>query len=196
MNASNITQEDAQASLSTIRDVRIQTQRAAISTYASPMMILWGTLWIIAFTATHFYIEHAYHIFTAMDVVGIAVSAIIFYQLFHSKAPFREDPSERIGWRIAAFWILLFVYVTIWLSLLAPFNGMQCNAFISTAVMFAYVVMGLWFDSRFMIVLGLVVTVATLVGFYLLKPYYCLWMAVMGGGAIFGTGLYIRLKWR
>ncbi|MHC4440822.1 MAG: hypothetical protein ACYS3S_26025, partial [Planctomycetota bacterium] len=98
----NISQEEARASLSTIRDVRIQTQRAAISTYATPMMILWGTLWIIAFTATHFYIEHAYYIFTAMNVVGIAVSAIIFYQLFHSKPPFREDPSERIGWRIAA----------------------------------------------------------------------------------------------
>jgi len=192
----NVSQEEAQASLSTIRDVKVQTQRAAISTYASPMMILWGTLWIIAFTATHLYIEHGQHIFTAMNVVGIAVSAIIFYQLFHSKPPFREDPSERIGWRIAALWILLYVYVIIWLFLLAPFSGRQCNAFIGTAGMFACVVMGLWFRSTLMIVLGLAMTGVTLVGFYLLTSYYCLWMAIMGGGGLFGTGLYIRLRWR
>jgi hypothetical protein len=192
----NVSQEEAQASLSAIRDVRIQTQRAATSTYASPMMILWGILWIITFTATHFYIEHAYYIFTAMNVVGIAVSVIIFYQLFHSKPPFREDPSEHIGWRIAAFWILLYVYVIIWLFLLAPFSGRQCNAFISTAGMFACVVMGLWFGSTFMVMLGLAMTGVTLAGFYLLTSYYCLWMAVMGGGTLLGTGLYIRIRWR
>ena len=192
----NISKEDAQASLLTIRDVRIQTQRAAVSVYANPMLILWGILWIIAFTASHFYGQYGQYIFTAMSVVGCAVTAIIFYQLFHSKSPFRDDPSERIGWRIAVLWILLYVYVIIWLFLLSPFNGMQCNAFINTTVMFACVVMGLWFRSSFMVVLGLAMTGITLVGFYLMTSYYCLWMAVMGGGGLFGTGMYIRLRWR
>ncbi|MFC1635508.1 hypothetical protein ACFL5Z_11760 [Planctomycetota bacterium] len=191
----NVSQEDARASLTTIRDVRIQTQRAVTSAYANPIMILWGILWIIAFTATHFYIDYAYHIFITMGVIGSVGTAIIF-RLFHSKAPFRDDPSERIGWRVAALWILLFVYIMIWLFLFAPFSGMQCNAFISTAAMFAYVVMGLWFGSTFMIVLGLAMTGVTLVGFYLLTSYYCLWMAMMGGGTLLGTGLYIRVRWR
>jgi hypothetical protein len=192
----NISQEDARESLSKVRDVTVQTQRAVTSAYANPVLILWGTLWVIAFTATHFYIEYAYHIFIAMSVVGSVGTAIIFFGLFHSRAPFRDDPSERIGWRIAALWILLYVYVTIWLFLLAPFSGMQCNAFIGTAGMFACVVMGLWFGSTFMIVLGLAMTGVTLVGFYLLTSYYCLWMAMMGGGTLLGTGLYIRLRWR
>jgi hypothetical protein len=191
----NVSREDAQASLSTIREVTIQTRRAVASAYANPLLILWGTLWIIAYTATHFYIAYAWQIFIAMAVVGSVGTAIVCW-LFHSKAPFRDDPSERIGWRIAAFWILLGVYIPIWLFLLAPFSGMQCNAFISTAAMFAYVVMGLWFNSRFMVVLGIAVTGATLVGFYFLSSYYCLWMAMMGGGALLGTGLYIRVRWR
>jgi hypothetical protein len=191
----NVSREDAQASLSTIREVTIQTRRAVASAYANPLLILWGTLWIIAYTATHFYIAYAWQIFIAMAVVGSVGTAIVCW-LFHSKAPFRDDPSERIGWRIAAFWILLGVYIPIWLFLLAPFSGMQCNAFISTAAMFAYVVMGLWFNSHFMVVLGIAVTGATLVGFYFLSSYYCLWMAMMGGGALLGTGLYIRVRWR
>ena len=191
----NVSQEDARASLSTIQDVSIQTKRAVTSAYANPLLILWGTLWVIAFTATHFYIDYAFHIFIAMSVVGSVGTAIIF-RLLHSKASFRDDPSERIGWRIAAFWILLLVYITIWLFLLTPFSGIQCNAFICTAGLFAYVVMGLWFGSTFMIVLGLAMTGVTLVGFYLLTSYYCLWMAMMGGGTLLGTGLYIRVRWR
>lgn len=192
----NVSQEDARASLSTIQGVRIQTKKAAISAFANPLLILWGILWIIAFTATHFNIEYGGHIFKAMSVVGSVGTAIIFYQLFHSKAPFRDDPSEHLGWRIAALWILLYVYTTIWLFLLTPFNGMQCNAFLSTAAMFAFVVMGLWFHSTFMVILGLALTGITLMGFYLLTSYYCLWMAIMGGGSLLGTGLYIRVRWR
>jgi len=192
----NVSKEDARASLSAIRDVSIQTERAAISAYVSPMLILWGTLWIIAFTVNYFYIEYAQHIFTATSIIGGLVTAIIFYRLFHSKAPFREEPSEHIGWRIAAFWILLYVYVITWLFMLAPHSGIQVNAFFSTAAMFACVVMGLWFRSAFMVVLGLVITGVTLVGFYILTSYYCLWMAIVGGGGLLGTGLYLKLRWR
>ncbi|MHC4527109.1 MAG: hypothetical protein ACYS29_04455, partial [Planctomycetota bacterium] len=84
-----------------------------------------------------------------------------------------------------------------WLSFLRPFNGLQMNAFLCTAIMFAYVVTGLWYGSYHMVWLGLAVTCSTLIGFYLIPPkYYCLWMAPMAGGALFGAGLYFRLRWR
>ena len=101
-----------------------------------------------------------------------------------------------MNWRIGGLWGALLIYIFIWLRLLSPVNGMQVNAFICTACMFAYIVIGLWFESYFMIVLGLAVTAATLIGFYLLAGYYCLWMAFAGGGALLGTGLYIRVRWR
>ncbi len=191
----NVSQEEAQASLSAVRDATVRTQRAIASAYANPLLILWGMLWIIAFTAAHFYLSYAFHIFTAMAAVGGVGTAVICL-VFHSKGPIQETSGPKLGWRIAVFWILLCVYIPIWLFLLAPFSGLQCNAFICTAAMFAYIVMGLWFDSRFMIVLGLALTAATLVGFYILRDYYCLWMAFVGGGALLGTGLYIRLRWR
>ena len=191
----NVSQEEAKESLSAVRDATVRTQRAIASAYANPLLILWGMLWIIAYTTTHFYLSYAFHIFTAMAMVGGVGTAVICL-VFHSKGPVQETSGPRLGWRIAVFWILLYVYIPIWLFLLAPFSGLQCNAFICTASMFAYVVMGLWFDSRFMIVLGLALTAATLIGFYILRDIYCLWMAIVGGGTILGTGLYIRSKWR
>lgn len=191
----NVSQQDARESLSKAHDVMLQTHRAIASAYASPLLILWGLLWVIAFTSSHFYFDYAFHIFMGMVVAGgIGTAAIRWF--FYSNAPVRDTSCQKAGWRMAAFWVLLCVYVVIWLSLFAPFNGMQCNAFISTAAMFAYVVIGLWFNSCFMIVLGLAVTAVTLVGFFILTPYYCLWMAVMGGGVILASGLYVRLRWK
>ena len=191
----NVSQEEAQASLSKVRDVTVKTQRAITSVYVSPLLMLWGVLWIVAYTTTQFHLTYAFHIFTIMSVIGCIGTAVIFW-LIHSKAPIIDTSSPNMVWRITLFWTSLFFYAIIWLFLFAPFNGRQCNAFLCTAAMFAYVVMGLWFTSRFMVVLGLTVTAATLVGYYFIDTYDCLWMAILGGVAFLGTGLYIRLRWR
>jgi hypothetical protein len=191
----NVSHENAQESLSTVQDVTVRTHRAIASAYASDLLILWGALWTIEFTAAHFYPAYAFHIFMVMSIVGCIGTAVIYW-VFYSKALIREAGSQSAIWRIALFWILLYAYAALWHFLLAPFNGLQGNAFISTVAMFAFVVIGLWFGCRFMIILGLAVTIAVLIGFYLLTAYYCLWMALMGGGAILGTGLYTRLRWR
>ena len=191
----NVSQKDAQDSLAAVKETMTKTHKAIASGYASDLLIMWGLLWAMAFTATHFYLDHAFYIFMAMGVIG-GIGTYIFVHIFRSKVPLKDDSSPKVGWRIWLLWIFLFIYIIIWLSLLAPFNGLQCNAFICTAVMFAYIVIGLWFGSYFMVVLGLAVTAATLVGFFLLTSYYCLWMAPMGGGALLGTGLYIRFRWR
>ena len=188
----NISKEDAQASLITVQNIKSQTQKAIASSYANSSLILWGSLWIAAFITTHFYGAYAFYIFMAMSITGGIGTAMIF-KVFNSKAPIKETSKYKMRGRIIALWIFLFIYIVIWLSLLSPFNGIQCNAFICTAAMFANIVIGLWFKNSFMIILGIAVTVATLIGFYLLRDYYCLWMAFVGGGAMLGTGIYIRL---
>lgn len=72
------------------------------------------------------------------------------------------------------------------------------NAFICTVIMFTYVVSGLYeTGAKFMLWLGLAGTAITLIGFYIIPAsYYCLWMAPAFGGALFGTGLYLKLMWR
>jgi hypothetical protein len=187
--------EDANESLAMVDDIMVQTRKAIASIYASPLLILWGVIWIASFTVAHFYLDHAYYIFTAFNLVG-GIGTFIIVQIFHTRSPVRGPISRKEGWRLFWFWVLLFTYVLIWLAILAPFSGLQLNAIIATASMFAYIVMGLWFGSYFMVWLGLGVTATTLIGFYFLHQYYCLWMAFTGGGAILCTGLYIRLRWR
>jgi hypothetical protein len=187
--------ENAYESLAMVDDVMAQTRKAIASTYANPLLILWGIIWVASFTVAHFYLDYAYYIFPAFNVVG-GIGTFIILRISHTRPSVRTPASQKMGWRLLWFWLLLFTYVFVWLAILSPFSGRQLNAILSTAAMFAYIVMGLWFGSYFMVWLGLAVTATTLTGFYLLPHYYCLWMAFTGGGAILCTGLYIRFRWR
>jgi hypothetical protein len=185
--------ENAQDSLAAIEEIMKQTRKAIASTYANPMLILWGILWVVSFATAQFYLKYVDYIFWSMGAVG-GVGSFIIGWISHSQPSVRT--SIRADWRLLWFWVLLFVYAFIWLAILAPFNGMQINAVLATTAMFGYIVIGLWFGGYFMVWLGLAVTAMTLIGFYFLPHYYCLWMAFTGGLAILLTGLYIRFRWR
>jgi hypothetical protein len=177
--------ENAQESLAAIEKVIAQTRKAIASTHANP------------FTAAHFYLDYANYMFLGgFGAVG-GVGTFIIFRISRTQPSVKSSIRQRIGRRILWSWILLYAYVFIWLAILAPFSGLQLNAVCSTAAMFSYIVIGLWVGSYFMVWLGLVVTAMTLIGFYLLPHhYYCLWRALIGGGAILCTGLYIRFWWR
>jgi len=193
----NVSNEDAQASLADIEDVMKRTRKVIASTYTSPFLILWGLVWIVAFLGTHFFTARANFIWMTLNSIGVVATFLISRRQFVG-APAVKNPAERkFGLRIFWFWILVFGYAFIWLAILTPQNGLEMNAFLCTAMMFAYVVLGLWLENMSMVVLGLAVTAVTLAGFYLVPhSYYCIWMALLGGGALLGTGLYMRIRWR
>ncbi len=190
----DLSHQDAVESLETIHDVTRATRRAIAAFGTGPILVLWGLIWIVGFSVLQFSHFWGCWIFLALDLVGIALTAWISFRSARS-GPVRSTAISTIGRRIFWFWFAFFLYIDLWLVLMAPFDGFQFGAFIVTAIMFAYVIMGLWLDAPFMIGLGLTVTVLAVTGFYLLKPWFFLWMAAAGGGALFATGLYVR-KWR
>jgi len=192
-----ITKEQAQDSLEQIHTVVNRTHRAIAADYVSPLLILWGFIFIAAYLGTHFFPARAFHIWMALDAIGLIGTFLICWQQFRSASPIKVSPADKIGWRMFWLWTLLFTYIFIWLNILAPVKAVQMNAFIVTAIMFASVVNGLWLRNSFMVWFGLAVTAITLFGFHSVpRSYYCLWMAVMAGGAFLASGLYLRVRWR
>ena len=193
----NISQEEAQDSLDQIQTATARTRKTIAASYDSGLLIMWGLIWSIAFVLTHFFLTWVWFIWMGLCGIGSVVTLWVGWRQLSLANPVKIPVTERIGLRIFSFWSMLFVYIFIWLSILRPRHGIQINAFICTAIMFAYVVSGIWSKSYYMLWLGLTVTCITLVGFYLIPwSYYCLWMAAMGGGAMAGTGFYIRFRWR
>jgi len=193
----DISEKEARDSLDQIQAVSTRTRKTIAAGYDSAVLIMWGLIGILAFLGTHFFLRWAWPIWISLCGAGCIATLVLSWWQFRSGNPVKVSAAEKIGWRIFWFWTLLFVYMFIWLSILSPLNGIQLNAFMITTIMFAYVVIGLWFKCYYMVWLGISVTFTTLIGYFLIPSnYYCLWMAATAGGAILGTGLYIRLFWK
>ena len=193
----DISKEDAKESLSVIENTKNQTVKSITAAYASPILILWGIICFTAYLGTHFFMKWSWYIWIILDLIGAAGTFLICSLQFKKCVPTKIDSSSHTGLKIFLFWASLFAYIFIWLNIIKPANGLQANTFIMTTVMFAYIVFGLWINSNFMIWLGLVVTVCTLIGFYLIPHnYYCLWMAFTAGSLITGTGVLTKYFWK
>jgi hypothetical protein len=193
----NVTNEDAVQSLAQVEDVMAKTKQSLVSTYAGPFLILWGLIWVVSYLGTHFFPMRANWIWNISSVLGVIGTIFIFWRLFKQSPAVRNTSDKQFILRTTLFWPWIIVYAFVWLSIVKPSSGIELNAFLVTVVMFAYVIMGLWFGSWLMSILGIVITVFTLVGFHLIAAeYYCFYMAITAGGGLFGTGLYMKLRWR
>lgn len=189
---------EARESLNQIKDTVERTRRMVAYGGGDVLFVVWGVIWVLGYLSSHFLPLVTQWIWLALVPTGIVISVIVGKR----DMPVKSALDKRITW----FWWLLFGYVGLWIALLSPFIKVQgadesqmfwhhYGALVATVPMFAYVVTGLWLD-HFMIWIGLAVTVLTVLGLFLLQPYFFLWMAITGGGTLIGTGLVIRKRWR
>ena len=183
----DLSPKDAQEALGEIERVQGTTRKALEEGPGGAILIVWGIIWALGYLGMAFLREKANWVWAGLNVVGIVTTLVIVYAM-------RSRVRSRYDWRIGVFWFLLFVYGFIWLSLLAPVSPFQFGAFLPTLVMFAYVVLGLFF-WRYLLWIGLVTTALTVGGYFLLPPWhFCIWMAFVGGGSLIVPGLHLRLR--
>ncbi|MEJ2550994.1 MAG: hypothetical protein P8Z42_02170 [Anaerolineales bacterium] len=185
----NISREEAERSLQTIREVRAQIRTSIASGSVPFHMILWGVIWFFGYLCNHFLdVETGGRIWIVLAIGGSMASGIMGYRL---GSRFRLPNSGRI-WQI---WVYFFLYVFLWIWVAWPLDAKQISLLIALYVMFAYVLLGLWLEPIITRV-GLAVSVLGLIGYWLLPDIFYLWMAILGGGTLFGSGIYILKKWK
>lgn len=204
----DISKEDAKDSLEQIETTIEQTRRRIAAGSTGPCLILWGAIWFAAYMVTYvtYFGEHqSWHFQLAERVsIGIHVSGVCWLIL----SPIgmiativimsRKSPTRSAGdWRWFLCWVIWFGYLFLWTAFFGRSNEYQISAFAASTAMFMFVMTGLWFD-KVLFRLGLAVTV--LIAFCFFKfncqPIFWIWMAVLGGGSLAGTGFYIRRTWR
>lgn len=190
-------------------ETELRARRMVMYKGADVLYLIWGTIWMLGFAAQQYLPGKLYHFgrfatpdFSMVWTVLVIAGGVASWLAFRHRVPVKSSESKAIG----IFWLVLFGYIYLWLFLLRPLmpdslfhsieNQRHFTAIITTVPMFAYVVMGLMGCGYYMVWLGLGVTVLTVMGLYVMPQYYYLWMAVLGGGALFLAGILTRRQWR
>lgn len=172
-----------------LRDIR-KTERRAFSAYGyravAPYLMLWGVVWFAGYGGTDLWPWTASWLWPAVTLLGFLLSAAMGMSRKTGKA----GQSSAIGWRIVGTWLIVALFIVGAIVLLKPKDGAQIGAFIALLVGATYGVIGLWGGAR-LAVAGFVICALTLAGYYTLHAHFGLWMAVVGGGTLMLSGLWL-----
>lgn len=204
--------EEARQMLGEVEDTTSRTKKMIAYGGGDILFVVWGIIWFIGGIGTHFIpVLTAGHprsnllngiLPAGLWAVLVGAGIIISYRVGRSSMPTRSPFEKSVGWLC---WIL-YLFVSLWIYMLSPFikvRGPQeshlfwthMGAIAATVPMFAYVVFGLFLE-RYMVWIGLGVTALMVIGLYTFEPYFYIWFGVVGGGALVGTGLFVRNIWR
>ena len=184
-----VTASEAEASLLHIHQVAQRTRKIIAQGPASSILMLWGCIWMVGYGLCEFRPDWASPAWIILDAIG-GIASFAFGM--RSRPPVTGGRGDV---RIGIFWLALFAYAALWIWLLDPPDFKRSAAYFATVAMFGYVVGGLWL-SRFFVCLGLAVTALTVLGLILFPEHFYLWMALIAGGSLILSGIYIRRAWK
>jgi hypothetical protein len=184
-----ISPSEAEEALAAVQNVSQQMRRALNAWGFAYYLILWGIIWLIGFACSQFIgIPVVGYIWLVLDFIGVGLSWYIGAKMTRT---FRSP----IGARIGLFWLALVGYSLVGMWFVHPVNAREGALLLVIVVMFANVVMGIWMQPS-MSWIGLFVTALALIGYFVLPNFFFILMAVLGGGSMLGTGLYILRNWK
>lgn len=179
--------DDIKKTLVDLDRIVADTRRAIVALHTADHLILWGLIWMIGFGVGQFTGGSIPWVWLPLAAVGMVGSGWIGWR----KARAVSSP---LLLRILCFFLVLIGYAMVWAVLLHPFNHHNFSVYIASVFLFAYVVGGLWL-GRIFVGMGLLITALAVFGVLFVPDWRDGLMAVLGGGALIGTGVYIRRAW-
>jgi hypothetical protein len=181
--------QEAAAALADVERAR-GTMRQAIRAHRGHWHLwIWGVVWMAMPLLAHFQGDGAARYFFAFVIVGSLLSTWV-----------GRSQSQRVRMPVNLRFVGVIASLVIFAAMF-PFvlharaDAKSLYAYTCLISMQAYVIAGLWTDS-YLLWLGLAITALVLLGFFAFPGIFWLWMAIFGGGALVGTGFYIRHFWR
>ena len=153
--------------------------------HGAPHFLLWGCIWIVGFATSDVFPRHQGLIWLALDMLGILGGFVIV------RATPIVGMQARPSWQYLAAAATIVAFMAATYYVMAPHSGTQFGAFPALVMALFYVLVGIWRGSRW-IVVGSAVGLLTLLGYGLLREYFMLWMAAVGGGTLLLTGIWMR----
>ena len=185
----SLTQDEAAQSLADAEDIQRRSHQAIGYSRSSPFLLIVGLFWLLCYGATQFWPQQSAWIWGAGTLL---FSVVMIWLSLQSRHRVHDARSRRINRNLGLmFGVIVPAFAVASIAVMWPLHGLRIGAFLPLLYAAIYTGMGLWLGTRYVIV-GVTVFIATLVGFYLVRDYFAIWMAVFGGGSMILTGLWLR----
>lgn len=180
--------EEALAQINYLKEVIAQTRLRVADGY--PHFLWWGLIWIFG-DLCGLWLKHQQYglLWVGLSILGGAGSTIFGIQL-HSKQKDKPVPLllKQLG--------LLSLTLLLTAGLLFPLtfqgaSGKFNSAYWPLWIGIIYVANGI-FMGRQLVWIGLWVLIEAAIALYIPGPYFYIWLALAGGGALVATGLVFR----
>jgi hypothetical protein len=185
-NSIMIDRNEASAALSDINEMVQRLRQSRIYELASQFMVVAGVFVVAGNLATFVVPHQGRYIWPAMNVLTIAVSAVV------STFDHRRTGIRSFDLRVFFAVVLFYAFGLLCTVVLGRYGPRESGTFWPIYFMLFYCIAGLWFGRAF-IAIGAAITVLTLIGYFLITgAAFLLWMAVVNGGGLIVGGLWMR----
>lgn len=163
----------------------------AVYTYyagVGSMVLAWGIVWLVCNLTTFAVPEWRDRVWLIGITAGVIASAYFSFRSRNTLKPEAPTWTGPVTLVVLAAAAIALAVLAVRADGLGPVEG---NAIVALLVALAYLLFGLRYGA-WMAVLGLVLAAATVTGWVGLRPYFELWMGIVGGGALILGGARLR----
>lgn len=186
----NITPEEAQSALNTIKQAK--TQASSWIYIWAYYWLIWGAVWAIGSLLMQFEPQWFPEIWVTAFVIGAAGSAIVGARQGSSMRSTPGSQNAALGVRYGIFNGVLYSFAILW-TIILPLTPLQAAMFWITIWTFTTIIAGVWFKIPFCIGFGVGMTLLLVFGYYVFPHYFWLWTAVFVGLPLISVGAYYLL---
>ena len=192
---STLSPEEARQALADIDAISHQMRQAVCGDgLVASILMLWGVLWLIIFTAGYLSFPHGDRIAWVLNGLGFGATAFLAAR---RNKQVRSEAGQKLMKQLALLWVVLMAYAILLPILLRMASWPTRLALTLAIVMLGYVIQGIWMKDKLFVVLGLFITASVLACHaWLQPPQFLLGLGLLGGGGLFAGGLVVRLRWR
>jgi hypothetical protein len=167
-----------------------RARSAALYTYdrAAPYVFLTGALWFVADLLFQFAPGDRGWVWPVCSLVAGVLYGVIAVLQARRR---RGEAFYPRYFRMMMSCVFVFAFIVAAFSIFHPFDGRQLHSFIGVVFALAYAIFGLWAGWR-LLALGVLLGALSLFGFFEVHAYYAAYMAVVGGGALMLSALWLR----
>jgi hypothetical protein len=181
-----IDSKEASAALADINAMVARVRQSRIYDVASLIMIVAGVMVLAGNIASYVAPRESLYIWTGINVLNVIAAAVI------SVVSQRRTGVRAFDYRVLAAFLLFYGFGVLCIGVLGHFGWREMSVFWPIYFMLFYCLAGLWFGHAFLAI-GLSITALTLVGYFFITGFlFLLWMAVVNGGGLVVSGLWMR----